>query len=89
MNAKPGTDRLIDTYLSMDHYERERAYRHAMADGDRRRARIAAFTPIPSNWPELHRAIWHARRKQLDIGTTTTRPPANDAHAHGYPKGAE
>ena len=25
MNAKPGTDRLIDTYLSMDHFERHRA----------------------------------------------------------------
>ena len=87
METKPGTDRLIDTYLSMDHFERDRAYRHALADGDRGRARIAAFTPIPSNWLERHRAIWLSRRKQLDIELTTTREPAINAHVYGNAKG--
>ena len=70
MNAKPRTDRVIDTFMVMDHYERDRVFRHALADGDRKRARIAAFTPIPSNWLERHRAIWLSRRKQLDIELT-------------------
>ena len=73
MGANRRPDRVIDIFMSMDHYGRDRSFRHAMADGDRRRARIVAFTPIPSNWPEPHRAIWLARRNQLDIGVTTTR----------------
>ena len=37
MNAKRRPDRVIDTFMAMDHYERDRAFRHAMADGDRKR----------------------------------------------------
>ena len=70
MDTKPGADRLIDTYLSMDHYDRDRAFRHAMADGDRRRAGIAAFTPIPSNWLERHRAIWLLITYEAHVGGT-------------------
>ena len=73
MNAKRRPDRVIDTFMAMDHYERDRAFRHAMADGDRKRGL------------EHHRAIWLSRRKQLDIELTITRQPAINAHAHGYP----
>ena len=83
MDANRRPDRVIDIFMSMDHYERDRAFRHAMADGDRRRARIVAFTPIPSSWPDPHRAIWRARREQLDI-EVTTRQPAINAKGHGY-----
>ena len=40
VNAKPGTDRVIDAFMSMDHYERDRTFRHVMADGDCKRARL-------------------------------------------------
>lgn len=47
---------------NMSHAERNAQYRSAIADGDTRRADEIASAPIPDDWTEHERALWHARR---------------------------
>ena len=45
-----------------DNAERNAEYRSAIDNGDTRRADEIASAPIPDDWTEHERAIWHARR---------------------------
>ena len=50
------------TIVNMSHAERNAQYRSAVADGDTRRAYEIVSAPIPDDWTEHERALWHARR---------------------------
>lgn len=55
-------DFVRNAIATMDHAERNTAYRSAIEDGDMRRADEIVFAPIPQEWPEHDRATWLARR---------------------------
>jgi hypothetical protein len=66
-------DFVKNAIATMDHAERDTAYRSAIEDGDVRRADEIAFAAIPNEWPERDRAVWLARRtiaRNREAGST-------------------